>query len=121
MIKSFDHNHNAGTQVSRIVRVDPDELASIAHRLKIAAFDRAYPGESVAVDFAPGLTFVYTPSVHETKVVQKSLDGGFIGTNGKALTYADREKNTNQKTQTSDPAGLAQFLALVETDSFPGC
>jgi hypothetical protein len=113
MTSNFDHAHNAGTTVSRIVRVDPDELASIAHRLKIAAFDRAYPGESVSINFAPGLTFVFTPQVNETKVVQKSLDGGFIMTNEKAFNYANREKDRTQK----DPAGLAKFLEFAAADT----
>ena len=105
----FDHNHNAGTTVSRIIRIDPDELASIAHRMKIAAFDRAYPGESISINFAPGLTFVFTPQVNETKVVQKSLDGGFIASGDSGLTYASREKTQTE----TDPAGLAQFIEFA--------
>ena len=106
----FDHSHNAGTTVSRIIRVDPDELASIAHRMKIAAFDRAYPGESISIQFAPGLTFVFTPQVNETKVVQKSLDGGFIAMGEKGMGYASREKAHIENT---DPAGLAEFLEFA--------
>jgi len=109
MTSRFDHAHNAGTTVSRMIRVDPDELASIAQRLKIAAYDRAFPGESVSVQFAPGLTFVYTPPVEQTKSVQKTLAGGFIGNNQEALTYAHREKEHKE----TDPAGLAAFLEFT--------
>jgi hypothetical protein len=106
MNSHFDHSQNAGTTVSRIIRVDPDELASIAQRMKIAAYDRAFPGESVSIQFAPGLTFVYTPPVEQTKSVQKTLAGGFIGNNQGALIYAHREKTTKE----TDPAGLETFL-----------
>jgi hypothetical protein len=50
-----------GTQVQRLIEVDPDKLIEIGHRLKAAAMDKAYPGESVMVPFTQGITLLYHP------------------------------------------------------------
>lgn len=67
------------TQVQRLIEVDPDKLIELGHRLKAAAFDGAYPGDSILIPFTPGITLLYHPEkefvkpLHTTGTAQISL------------------------------------------------
>ena len=50
------------TNVTRFIEVDPDKLIELGHRLKAAAMDNCYPGQSVFAEFTREVTFLYHPN-----------------------------------------------------------
>lgn len=49
------------TTITTLVRVHPDTLADLAHRLRSQAMDFAYPGEVVMVPLTHEITLMYEP------------------------------------------------------------
>jgi hypothetical protein len=57
--------------VTRLLEVQPDQLIELGHRLKQAAMDSAYPGDSVTAELSPGIWVVYHPEREFLKPVHK--------------------------------------------------
>lgn len=49
------------TNITKLVRVKPDDLIELAQRLKSQAMDYAYPGEVVMVPLTGEITLLYEP------------------------------------------------------------
>ena len=63
--------------VTRVVRVNPDQLIELAHRLKSQAMDFAYPGQVVLAPLTDEITLFYEPEAEFLKPVHRI--GGTIG------------------------------------------
>lgn len=59
------------TNVTRFVTCDPDKLIELGHRLKQAAMDQCYPGESVTAALTEQITLVYHPEREFCKPLHK--------------------------------------------------
>lgn len=68
-----------GTTVSRFIECNPDKLIELGHRMKAAAMDQAFPGESIIARFTDGITLIYHPEREFTKPLHKT---GAVGTYG---------------------------------------
>jgi len=58
---------NAAPQVTTLVKVHPDTLFDLAHRLKSQAMDFAYPGEVVMIPLTGEITLLYEPEAEYCK------------------------------------------------------
>lgn len=58
-------------EVSRFIEVDPDKLIELGHRLKAAAMDGAYPGQSVTAALTQEITLFYHPEKEFCKPLHK--------------------------------------------------
>lgn len=47
--------------VKQLVQVNPDWLIELGHRMKAAAMDQAFPGDSVRAEFTPDIDVIFTP------------------------------------------------------------
>lgn len=63
-----------GIQVSRFIEVDPDKLIELGHRLKAAAFDTCYPGQSVTASLTTEITLFYHPDKEYCKPIHRIGD-----------------------------------------------
>jgi hypothetical protein len=77
-----------GTLVTRFIECDPDKLIELGHRLKAAAMDQCYPGESVTTQFSSGITLIYHPDKEFCKPLHKV---GPVGTYGTAFYHDPAE------------------------------
>ena len=73
-----------GTEVTRFIACDPDKLIELGHRLKQAAMDACYPGQSVTAKLTDEITLLYHPEKEFCKPVHKT---GPIGTYGTGFYY----------------------------------
>lgn len=64
----------APIQVVKCIEVEPSQLIEIGQRLRSAAMDRAYPGQSVIIPFTPDLAFIYNPEREFCKPVHRVGD-----------------------------------------------
>ena len=48
--------------ITRFVEISPDTLLDLGHRIKAAAMDGCYPGQSVTMSLNAEITLVYHPS-----------------------------------------------------------
>lgn len=71
-----------GTEVTRFIACDPDKLIELGHRLKQAAMDACYPGQSVTAKLTDEITLLYHPEKEFTKPLHKT---GAVGTYGTAF------------------------------------
>lgn len=62
------------TTVTRFIACDPDKLIELGHRLKQAAMDECYPGQSVTAQLTTDITLLYHPEKEFTKPVHKIGD-----------------------------------------------
>lgn len=62
------------TIVTRFVTCDPDKLIELGHRLKQAAMDTCYPGQSVTAAFTPEITLLYHPEKEFCKPLHRLGD-----------------------------------------------
>ena len=58
--------------VTKLIEVDPDVLIGLGQRLKQAAMDTAYPGESVIAELTDGIYVVYHPEKEFLKPLYKT-------------------------------------------------
>lgn len=49
------------TNVTRFIECSPDKLIELGHRLKQAAMENCYPGESVTAQLTEQITLLYRP------------------------------------------------------------
>lgn len=56
-------------EVSQIIKVNPDALIELGHKIKELSMNQAMPGDSILVAFTDRITFVYTPEKEFTKPV----------------------------------------------------
>jgi len=56
-------------EVSQIIKVNPDSLIELGHKIKELSMNRALPGDSILIAFTDRITFVYTPEKEFTKPV----------------------------------------------------
>jgi hypothetical protein len=47
--------------VQRLIEIDPDRLIELGHRIKAAAMDSAFPGDTIIMPFTDALSLVYHP------------------------------------------------------------
>lgn len=76
------------TDVTRFIECDPDKLIELGHRLKQAAMDGCYPGQSVTARLTDEITLLYHPEREFTKPLHKS---GAVGTYGTAFYHDPAE------------------------------
>jgi hypothetical protein len=57
--------------VQKLIEVDPDKLIEAGQRLKQAAMDLAYPGDSVTLPFTSDIWLVYHPEREFLKPIHK--------------------------------------------------
>lgn len=62
------------TEVTRFIECDPDKLIELGHRLKQAAMDSCYPGQSVTAKLTAEITLLYNPSKEFCKPLHKLGD-----------------------------------------------
>jgi hypothetical protein len=63
--------------VQRLIKVDPDKLIELGHKIKALAMDEASIGTSILVPFTDGIhriTFVYTPEKEFCKPTRPYLE-----------------------------------------------
>lgn len=48
-------------KVLKLIEVDPDEIIKLGHKLKQAAMDCAFPGDSVLISLTDEISLVYRP------------------------------------------------------------
>ena len=65
--------------VTRIVSIDPDLLIDVIHRMKQAAFDECYPGESILMPLTDEITLSYSPAKEFCKPLHTSGSNARIG------------------------------------------
>lgn len=73
-----------GTEVTRFIACDPDKLIELGHRLKQAAMDECYPGQSVTAKLTDEITLLYHPEREFCKPLHKN---GPIGTYGTGFYF----------------------------------
>lgn len=68
MEKIFDFDT---INVTRFVAIHPDKLIELGHRLKAAAMDQCYPGQSVTASLTAEITLYYSPEKEFCKPIHK--------------------------------------------------
>lgn len=63
------HYDTLKAETTQLIRIDPDRLIEIGHKIKELSMNQAVPGDSVLVEFTDRITFVYTPEKEFTKPV----------------------------------------------------
>lgn len=64
----------APSQVIRLIEVEPHKLIELGQRLKAAAMDRAYPGQSVIIQLTSDIALVYNPEREFCKPLHRTGD-----------------------------------------------
>lgn len=62
------------TQVTRFIECDPDKLIELGHRLKAAAMETCYPGQSVTAALTSEITLLYHPEKEYCKPLHRLGD-----------------------------------------------
>ena len=63
-----------GTHVTRFIECDPDKLIELGHRLKQAAMETCYPGQSVMAALSQDITLLYNPEKEYCKPLHRLGD-----------------------------------------------
>jgi len=63
-----------GTNVTRFIECDPDKLIELGHRLKAAAMETCYPGQSVTAALTTEITLLYHPQKEYCKPLHRVGD-----------------------------------------------
>lgn len=63
---------NSPAVVTTIVRINPDHLIELGHRLKQTAMDNALPGQTLLVALTDEITLSYAPEKEFCKPVHKT-------------------------------------------------
>lgn len=63
-----------GTNVTRFIECDPDKLIELGHRLKQAAMETCYPGQSVTASLTQEITLLYHPEKEYCKPLHRLGD-----------------------------------------------
>ena len=58
--------------ITRFIEVDPDKLIEIGYRIKQAAMDESYPGQSITHEFSNDITLIYHPEREFCKPLHRS-------------------------------------------------
>jgi hypothetical protein len=78
-----------GITTTRFIECNPDKLIELGHRIKAAAMDLCYPGESVTAKFSDEITLIYHPDKEFCKPLHKIGNLSGYGTS----FYLDDENN----------------------------
>jgi hypothetical protein len=62
------------TNVTRFIECDPDKLIELGHRLKQAAMETCYPGQSVTASLTQEITLIYHPEREYCKPLHRLGD-----------------------------------------------
>jgi hypothetical protein len=62
------------TNVTRFIECDPDKLIELGHRLKQAAMETCYPGQSVTASLTQEITLLYNPEREYCKPLHRLGD-----------------------------------------------
>lgn len=62
------------TNVTRFIECDPDKLIELGHRLKAAAMETCYPGQSVTAALTQEITLLYHPEREYCKPLHRLGD-----------------------------------------------
>lgn len=62
------------TLITRFIECDPDKLIELGHRLKQAAMEQCYPGQSVSAQLTQEITLLYHPEREFCKPIHRIGD-----------------------------------------------